>query len=154
MHHSRIVLSVGDSVWYVVRNLHWIITIDSVLANSKTQNALLFPVHAMFRHDSHLAMKPASTPRRLVHKNTWRDSLPIDMLPFAVTIPATVPQTSEIPEGLMNYPVQWSPYVIHYRVGSCMKTSYSRRESKPGRPNFTNGVATALKLLAVFINHF
>jgi hypothetical protein len=27
------------------------------------------------------------------------------MLPFAVTIPATVPQWSEIPEGLMNYPV-------------------------------------------------
>jgi hypothetical protein len=27
------------------------------------------------------------------------------MLPFCVTIPATVPQRSEIPEGLMNYPV-------------------------------------------------
>jgi len=27
------------------------------------------------------------------------------MLPFGVTIPATVPQESEIPEGLMNYPV-------------------------------------------------
>jgi hypothetical protein len=27
------------------------------------------------------------------------------MLPFDVTIPATVPQRSEIPEGLTNYPV-------------------------------------------------
>jgi hypothetical protein len=27
------------------------------------------------------------------------------MLPFGVTIPATVPQRSEIPEGLMNNPV-------------------------------------------------
>jgi hypothetical protein len=27
------------------------------------------------------------------------------MLPFGVTIPATVPQRSEIPEGLMNYPI-------------------------------------------------
>jgi len=27
------------------------------------------------------------------------------MLPFGVTIPATVPQRSEIPEGLKNYPV-------------------------------------------------
>jgi len=27
------------------------------------------------------------------------------MLPLDVTIPATVPQRSEIPEGLMNYPV-------------------------------------------------
>jgi hypothetical protein len=26
------------------------------------------------------------------------------MLPFGVTIPATVPQGSEIPEGLMNNP--------------------------------------------------
>jgi hypothetical protein len=27
------------------------------------------------------------------------------MLPFGVTIPATVPQGSEIPEGLTNYPI-------------------------------------------------
>ena len=27
----------------------------------------------------------------------------VDMLPFDVTIPATVPQRTEIPEGLMNY---------------------------------------------------
>jgi hypothetical protein len=31
------------------------------------------------------------------------------MLPFGVTIPATVPQRSEIPEGLMNYPLCWPP---------------------------------------------
>jgi hypothetical protein len=89
----------GDSVWYVT------VTTDSVLANSKTQNAFLFRVHAMFRHDCTLAVKPASTPRRLVHKKTWRGSLPVDMLPFGVTIPATVLQRSEIPEELMNYPV-------------------------------------------------
>jgi len=29
----------------------------------------------------------------------------VDILHFGVTIPATVPQGSEIPEGLMNYPV-------------------------------------------------
>jgi hypothetical protein len=33
-----------------------------------------------------------------------------DMLPFGVTIPATVPQRSEIPEGLLNYPVYISQY--------------------------------------------
>jgi len=27
------------------------------------------------------------------------------MIPFGVTIPATVPQRTEIPEGLTNYPV-------------------------------------------------
>jgi hypothetical protein len=30
------------------------------------------------------------------------------MLPFGVTIPATAPQKSEIPDGLMNYPVNGS----------------------------------------------
>jgi len=35
------------------------------------------------------------------------------MLPFGVTIPTTVPQTSEIPEGLTNYPVlKWISRVI------------------------------------------
>jgi hypothetical protein len=29
----------------------------------------------------------------------------VDMLPFGVTIPATVPQRSGIPEGLTNYSV-------------------------------------------------
>jgi hypothetical protein len=35
------------------------------------------------------------------------------MLPFGVTIPATVPQGSDIPEGLMNYPV-FSYYITAY----------------------------------------
>jgi len=39
----------------------------AILAKIKTRNAF-FPVHAMFRHDCPLAVKPASTPRRLVHK--------------------------------------------------------------------------------------
>jgi hypothetical protein len=105
MYHSRIVLSVGGSVWYVVLNHGCIITIDSVLANSKTENSFLFPVHSMFCHDCPLAVKSASTPRHVVHEKTWRDSLLIDMLPLGVTVLATVPQKSEILEGLMNYPV-------------------------------------------------
>jgi hypothetical protein len=36
---------------------------------------------------------------------TWSVSPAVDMLPFGVTIPASVPQRSEIPEGLMNYSV-------------------------------------------------
>jgi hypothetical protein len=34
------------------------------------------------------------------------------MLPFGVTIPATAPQGSEIPEGLMNNPVFVRPEII------------------------------------------
>ena len=75
-------------------------------ANSKTQNASLFHTHAMFRHDCPLVVKPASTPRRLVQKkNTWRDSPPIDMLLSVVSVLAVVQPSSEVPEGLMNYPV-------------------------------------------------
>ena len=51
MYHSRIVLSVGGSVWYMIRNPLCTVTIDSVLANSKIQNAFLFTVNAIFIHD-------------------------------------------------------------------------------------------------------
>jgi hypothetical protein len=59
----------------------------------------------MFCHDCPLVVKPASTPWRLGHKKYLRDSLPIDMLLFGMTIPATVLQRSEIPKGLINNPV-------------------------------------------------
>jgi hypothetical protein len=36
-------------VWYMIRNLRCTVKIDSVLANSKTQNAILFTVNAIFR---------------------------------------------------------------------------------------------------------
>ena len=55
----------------MVRNLRCTVTIDSVLANSKTQNTFLFTVHAIFRHDYPLAVEPASTPRPLVQKKLW-----------------------------------------------------------------------------------
>jgi hypothetical protein len=37
-----------------------------------------------------------------VRTETWSVSPSVDMLPFGVTIPATVPQRLEIPEGLAN----------------------------------------------------
>jgi hypothetical protein len=59
----------------------------------------------MFHHDSPLAVKPASTPWRLVNKKTWRDSVPIDVLLSAVSVVLVAQPSSEIQEGLMNYPV-------------------------------------------------
>jgi hypothetical protein len=67
LYHSRTVLSVGGSVRYLVRNFCWTVTVDSGLANSKTKNAFLSPVLAMFCHDWPLAVKPAGTPRRLMN---------------------------------------------------------------------------------------
>jgi hypothetical protein len=88
----------------------------AILANSETQNTFLFPLHAMFRHDCPLAVRPASTPRRLtdrkqkqqqklVQKTTWRDFLPIDMLLSAVSVLVVVQRILEVLEGLTNYPV-------------------------------------------------
>jgi hypothetical protein len=68
MYHSWIVLSVGGSLWYMVRSLRLTITIFSILANSNTQNTFSFPVHAIFGNDCPLAVKPESTLRRLVDK--------------------------------------------------------------------------------------
>jgi len=76
------------------------------LANSKTQNAFLFTVHAIFRHDYPLAVEPASTPRSLIQKKTLRDSLPIDMLFSAVSVLVVAQSSSKFPEGLTNNPVQ------------------------------------------------
>jgi hypothetical protein len=56
------------------------------LANSKTQTAYLFPVHAMFRHDcppSGETCKYATAPST---KKIERDSLSIDMLLSAVSV--------------------------------------------------------------------
>jgi len=39
------------------------------------------------------------------------------MLLFGVTIPATVPQRSEVPEGLTNYPV--FRITVQVRQGTC-----------------------------------
>ena len=111
MYHSRIVLSVGGSVRYMVRNLRCAVTIDSVLANSKTQNAFLFTVHAIFRHYYPIAVEPASTPRPLVQK-TLRDSLPIDMLLSAEYVLVVAQSSSEVPEGLKNNPVYIHEYIL------------------------------------------
>jgi hypothetical protein len=73
------------------------------LANCKTQNAFLFPVHAMFPNGCHLAVKSASASWRLVHKKkTWRYSLPIDMLLFAASVLVVAQSNSEFPEGISD----------------------------------------------------
>ena len=92
-------------MWYMIRNLRCTVTIDSVLVNSKTQNAFLFTTNAIFRHDYPLAVEPTSTPRPLIQKKTWRDSLSIDMLLSAVSVLVVAQSSSEIPEGLMNNPL-------------------------------------------------
>ena len=87
---------------YMIRNLRCTVVIYSVLANSKTQNAFLFTVKAMF-----LSRLPPSGgtwkyAMATSTKKTWRDSLPIDMLLSAVSVLVAAQSGSEIPEELMN----------------------------------------------------
>ena len=77
--------------------------------NSKTQNAFLFAVLAIFGHDYPLAVEPASTPRPLVQNKTLRDSVPIDMLLSAVYVLVVAQSSSEVPEALINNPVLTKP---------------------------------------------
>jgi hypothetical protein len=57
----------------------------------------------MFHYDCTLALKPASRPRRLVHKKLGEILIRFHMLLSAVSV-LVVPQPSwEFPEGLMDY---------------------------------------------------
>ena len=159
MYHSRIVLSVVGSVWYMIRNLHCTVTIDSVLANSKTQNALLFTVNAIFRHDYPLAVEPGSTPRHLVEKKTWRDSLRIDMLLSAVSVLVVAQSISEIPEGLMNNPVflakhsgPWSLWNGSVRLIDNINSSHVPLPRSSVLPDLTGYIVVAKSLGMAAIN--
>jgi len=114
MYHSRIVLPVGGSVWYKIQNFRCTVTIDSVLANSKTQNTFLFTVNAIFRHNYPPSGGTCKYTKAPSTKKNWRDSLPIDMLLSAVSVLVVAQSSSEIPEGLMNNPVYIYIYIyIH-----------------------------------------
>ena len=104
MYHSRIVLSVGGSVWYMIRNLRCTVTIDSF---GKFQDTERFLIQCERHFSSRLppcsgTWKYAKAPTT---KKTWRHSLPIDMLLSAVSVLVFAQSSSEIPEGLTNNPV-------------------------------------------------
>jgi hypothetical protein len=122
LYNSRTVLSVGGSVWYLIQSLSCTVTNDSVLANSKTQKSFLSPDPAMFRNDCPLAEKPGSTPWRLLPIQTWKDSLPTDMLLSAVSVLVAALPSSEVPEEVMNYSV--------YCYASCHAQSKSRSKTR------------------------
>ena len=110
MYHSRIVLSVGGYVWYMIRNLRYTVTIDSVLAKDTER----FRIHCESHFSSRLlpsggTWKYAKAPST---KKTWRDSLPIDMQLSSVSVLVVAQSSSEFPEGLMNNPVQLHSFLI------------------------------------------
>ena len=65
-------------------------------------------------------MEPGSTPRPLIQKKTWRDSLPIDMLLSAVSVLVVAQSSSEIPAGLMNNPVDDNCALLVYVSGQLL----------------------------------
>jgi hypothetical protein len=101
--HSRIVLSLGGS-WS-----------ETFIASGQLTQFWQIPRHSMLSyalsspcfiatittdHDYPLAVKSASTPWRPSPKQTWRDSLPINMLLSAVSFLVVALRSSEVPEGL------------------------------------------------------
>ena len=90
-------------------------------------------MNAIFLHDYPLAVEPGSTPRPST-KKTWRDSLPIDMLLSAVSVLVVAQLSSEIPEGLMNNPVQYYKNTQykerHYSETCLLQTKYSEIKKK------------------------
>jgi hypothetical protein len=62
LYHSLIVLSVGGSVWYLVRKPRCTVIIDSILASCKTQKDFCSPENAMFPHYCLLVEKRVTKP--------------------------------------------------------------------------------------------
>ena len=94
-------------------------TIDSVLANSKTQNAFLFTVNAIFHHDYPLAVEPGNMPRPLEQKKLGEILylLICSFLPYVLVVAQS---SSEIPEGLTNNPVFCTqPFFAQFATAHC-----------------------------------
>jgi hypothetical protein len=66
---------------------------------------LSYPLSSCFITVAPLTVKPASTPWRLLPKQTWKDSVPTDILLSAVSVLVVALLSSEFLEGLMNYPI-------------------------------------------------
>ena len=128
MYHSRIILSVGGSVWYMIRNLccshNW-------LSFGKFQDTERFLIHCERHFSSRLPpsggiWKYAKAPST---KKSWRDSLPIYMLLSAVSVLVVAQSSSEIPEGLMNNPVYISSICgVSWSLLCCLFSKYSHNK--------------------------
>ena len=108
MYHSRIVLSVGGSVWYMIRNL---VAQSQLTQFWQIPDTERFLIHCERHFSSRLppsggTWKYTKAPST---KKTWRDSLPIDKLLSAVSVLVVAQSSSEIPEELMNNPVCCCP---------------------------------------------
>ena len=105
MYHSRIVLSVGGSVRYMVRNLRCIVTIDSVFG--KFQDTERFLIHCARHFSSRLlpsggTCKYAKDPST---KKSFERFCTYWYVLSALSFLVVAQSSSEVPEGLMNNPV-------------------------------------------------
>jgi hypothetical protein len=71
LYHSRIVLSVGGSVWYFVRNFRYTVTIGSVFGKFQDAELLLIPCACHVSSRLPLAVKPASTQTNMERFSTY-----------------------------------------------------------------------------------
>ena len=54
-----------------------------------------------------------------IKKKLWGNSLPIDMLLYDVSLLVVAQPSSEVPEGLMNYPVHLFQLLYMFRETAC-----------------------------------
>jgi len=101
------------------------------LSFGKFQDTGCFLIHCERHFSSRLppAVEPGITPRPLVEKKTWRDSVPIDMLISAVCVLVVAQSSSEIPEGLMNNPVLQFPFSFTRHI-SVFQLNYPSLQSE------------------------
>jgi hypothetical protein len=75
----------------------------NLLSFGKFQDRTLsYPILSMFQHDWPLVVKSASSLWHLLPTQTWRDSLPIDLLLTAVSVLVVALPRLEVLEGLTN----------------------------------------------------
>jgi hypothetical protein len=70
LYYSLIVLSVGGSIWYLVRKPRRTVIMDSVLASCKTKKGLCSPENAMLSHYCLQVEKRATKPRLKTQENS------------------------------------------------------------------------------------
>jgi hypothetical protein len=80
------------------------------------------------------------------------------MLPFCVTISASVLQRSEIPEGLMNYPVFFGDDIFQIEsiqhLGPCKKNSMYMQVTFHPRDMFLKNIAQIKHKISIYSNVF
>jgi hypothetical protein len=80
----------------------------------------------------------------------WSVSPSVDMLPFGVTIPASVPQRSEIPEGLTIHPVLLQYNIFQPELTASFSTYKPKYKFSKWGKNLKSSIKQNVKFIVYF----